>query len=324
MQFSGDFTGDGWPDVINPSFDGNPGVWMYVNPGAESRRWDKHLVVERFNTEIALMADVDGDGAEELVYGAEGRVRYAKPDPAKPTGPWIVRTVSEAGVAPAHGIGTGDINGDGRVDIVNPYGWWEQPAAGDARELWTYHPQSFSRYRRNNHGGSVMAVYDVNGDKLNDVVTVLNPHGWGMAWYEQKRDANGASTFVQHMIMDDYHTTNAGGVAFSQPHGTAFADVDGDKIPDFIVGKRLWAHQDNYMDPDPHGPAVLYWYRTVRNPKAPGGAEFVPDLIHNRSGAGSHVLASDLNKDGRVDIVTATRYGTFIFWGQAPGAPAPR
>jgi hypothetical protein len=59
----------------------------------------------------------------------------------------------------------------------------------------------------------------------------------------------------------------------------------------------------------------------VRNPRAPGGAEFVPDLIHNRSGAGSHVLASDLNKDGRVDIVTATRYGTFIFWGQAPGAP---
>ena len=58
------------------------------------------------------------------------------------------------------------------------------------------------------------------------------------------------------------------------------------------------------MDPDPHGPAVLYWYRTVRNPKAPGGAEFVPDLIHNRSGAGSHVLASDLNKDGRIDIVT--------------------
>jgi hypothetical protein len=40
---------------------------------------------------------------------------------------------------------------------------------------------------------------------------------------------------------------------------------------------------------------------------------------YNRSGAGSHVLASDLNKDGRLDIVTATRYGTFIFWGQAPG-----
>ena len=57
-------------------------------------------------------------------------------------------------------------------------------------------------------------------------------------------------------------------------------------------------------------------YRTVRNPKAPGGAEFVPELIHNQSGAGSDVFAVDLNKDGAMDIVTSTRLGTFIFWGK--------
>ena len=61
---------------------------------------------------------------------------------------------------------------------------------------------------------------------------------------------------------------------------------------------------------------MLYWYRTVRNPKAPGGAELVPELIHNRSGVGSHAYAADLNKDGRIDIVTPTKFGTFIFWGQ--------
>ncbi len=55
-------------------------------------------------------------------------MRYAKPDPAKPTGAWIVRNVSEPGYATAHGVGAGDINGDGRVDILNAYGWWEQPA----------------------------------------------------------------------------------------------------------------------------------------------------------------------------------------------------
>ena len=61
---------------------------------------------------------------------------------------------------------------------------------------------------------------------------------------------------------------------------------------------------------------MLYWFRTVRNPRAPGGAEFVPELIHNKSGVGSHVTATDLNKDGNVDIVTSTNRGTFIFWGQ--------
>jgi FG-GAP-like repeat len=165
-------------------------------------------------------------------------------------------------------------------------------------------------------GGSVMAVYDVNGDGPNDVVTVLNPHGWGMAWFEQKRDAQGKISFVKHMIMDDFATKNAGNVAFSEPHGTTFADVDGDGVPDFIVGKRYWSHLDTYLDPDPYGQPVLYVYKTVRNPKAPGGAEFVPELIDSHTGVGSDVLAVDLNKDGAMDIVTATRFGTFIYWGK--------
>jgi hypothetical protein len=323
MEFAGDFTGDGWPDVLACSFSsqtatgkGAVGAWLYVNPKGESRRWDKYQVVPTFSSEIAVLRDVDGDGKPELVYSSEGSVHYAKPDPAKPTGPWIIHTISERGFAAAHGIGVGDINGDGRMDIVNTYGWFEQPPPGSGDQPWKFHPQAFGRYGRNLFGGSVMGVYDVNGDGLADVVTSLNAHGYGLAWYEQKRDAAGNISFVQHMIMDDLSTKNAGNVTFSELHGTTVADVDRDGIPDFIVGKRYWAHRDDLLDPDPYGAAVLYYYRTVRNPKAPGGAEFVPEMIHNRSGAGSDVLAVDLNKDGAMDIVTATKTGTFIFWGK--------
>ncbi len=317
MDFAADFTGDGWADVVTVSYGGaNGGVFLYVNPKGEERRWEKYKVVPDVQSEIAVMRDVDGDGKPEIVYMGGGQVRYAKPDPANPTGQWIVHNVSEKGYATAHGIGVGDINGDGRMDIVNPYGWWEQPAAGSNQETWTYHPEVFGRYGRGIMGGSVMAVYDVNGDGLNDVVTVLNPHGWGMAWFEQKRDAQGQISFVKHMIMDDFSTRNAGNVVFSEPHGTTFADVDGDGVPDFIVGKRYWSHLDTYLDPDPYGQPVLYVYKTVRNPKAPGGAEFVPELIDSHTGVGSDVLAVDLNKDGATDIVTATRFGTFIYWGK--------
>jgi hypothetical protein len=37
---------------------------------------------------------------------------------------------------------------------------------------------------------------------------------------------------------------------------------------------------------------------------------------------GSTVLAVDLNKDGAMDIVTATNRGTFIFWDK-PGVRPP-
>jgi hypothetical protein len=319
VEHAYDFNGDGWPDVLTTSHagGGKDGAVLYVNPKGESRRWDKYRVVSPIDSEETALADVDGDGKPELIYEAQGYMRYAKPDPANPTGPWIVHTVSELGPWAPHGVGTGDINGDGKVDILGAYGWWEQPASNADNSLWKYHPEPFGRWGRTSAGGSLIGVYDVNGDGLNDVVTSIQAHGWGLAWFEQKRSKTGEISFVKHMVMDRTVAESAGGVVFTEPHGTAIADVDGDGIPDFIVGKRFWSHLDDYYDPDPYGAPVLYWYRTVRDSKAPGGARLVPELINNRSGAGSDVLAIDLNKDGAMDIVTSTRSGTYIFWGKA-------
>jgi hypothetical protein len=324
MQFTADFTGDGWSDVVTCNFTRpNQGCFLYVNPKDEHRRWDKCQAVSSIQTEIAMVKDVDGDGKPEIVYGADGYVRYAKPDPSNPTAPWIVHNVSEKGYATAHGIGVGDINGDGLMDISNPYGWWEQPPAGKKQEPWIYHPEVFGRFARTRMGGSEMAIYDVNGDGLADVVTVLDAHGWGFAWFEQKKDASGRISFVRHIIMDDLWSKNAGDVVFSEAHGTTYADMDGDGIPDFVIGKRYWSHRDDYLDPYPYGPPVLYWYQTVRDPQAFGGARFVPHLIDNQSGSGSNLKAIDLNKDGAMDVVTATRFGTFIFWAQPAGGATP-
>jgi hypothetical protein len=71
-------------------------------------------------------------------------------------------------------------------------------------------------------GGAEMGIYDVNGDGLNDVVTALNAHGWGLAWFEQKRDKEGAISFVKHYIMGDFSTKNTGDMTFSELHGVAF------------------------------------------------------------------------------------------------------
>jgi len=312
VNFAFDFTGDGWPDIL--MVDQRP-LYLYVNPRGESRRWDRFNVVPQANSELNLLKDIEGDGRPAVLFGVEGGIAYAKQDPANPTAPWLVQKVSEGMGVIVHGMGVGDINGDGRMDIVSARGWWEHPANRQRDVAWKFHAAELG------NGGAEMGVYDANGDGLPDVVTTLSAHGWGLAWFEQKRDPQGNISFTRHHILGDFSTKNAGDVTFSEPHASVFADVDGDGILDFIVGKRHWSHLETYLDPDPNGPGVLYWYRTVRNPKAEGGAEFVPELIHNRSGVGSHLVAMDINGDGAVDIVTSTTRGTHIFWGKLRAAP---
>jgi hypothetical protein len=318
VAFAGDFTGDGWPDVLLANTSGSA---LYVNPKGEARRWDVHRgVIPPANSsqaEVNTLADVDKDGKLDLVYMTpQMGISWARPDPANPTGTWIGVSVGGQGTYAAHGIGAGDINGDGRLDLLNGNGWWEQPASGPATANWTFHASRFG------NGGAEMAVYDVNGDKLNDVVTARQAHGFGLNWYEQQRDAAGAISFEEHVIFKDYSTpdANAGGVAFSELHGSTMADINGDGIQDFVVGKRLWSHHESFLDPDPYGAPVLYAYLTVRDAKAPGRARFVPELIHNASGAGSQLVAVDMNKDGIIDVLTTGANGSFVFFGKArPG-----
>ena len=325
LQYAYDFTGDGWPDVLNSVFQ-RPAI-LYVNPKGESRRWATYTVTDRMTCEFMLLKDIDADGTPEFLFkDSDNKFVYAKPDPAKPTDLWIKHAISEPGPWANHGMGVGDVNGDGRVDFLNAFGWWQQPTGPEPKvqspkpATWIYHPAAFGKWTRSSPGGAEIAVYDVNGDGLNDVVTSLQAHGWGLSWFEQKKAADGSRSFVEHPIMTDFSTKNAGGVTFSQLHGATYADVDGDGLQDFITGKRFWSHLDTFLDPDPHGAPVLYVYRAVRNAKAPGGAEFVPELIHNRSGVGSHLSVVDLDRDGGAEIITSTKRGTFIFWNNWKGA----
>jgi hypothetical protein len=158
-----------------------------------------------------------------------------------------------------------------------------------------------------------MYVYDVNGDGLNDVITSLEAHGYGLAWFEQYRE-NDQIKFRQHTIMNKEPKDNKYGVKFSQMHAIDLVDMDGDGLKDIVTGKRFWAHGSE-GDAEPGAPAVLYWFKLVRGPDK--SVDFIPYQIDNDSGIGTQVVAGDLNGDKLPDIVVGNKKGVFVHLHQA-------
>jgi hypothetical protein len=76
-----------------------------------------------------------------------------------------------------------------------------------------------------------------------------------------------------------------------------------------VTGKRFWSH-GRTGDPDRNDAAVLYWFKLVRH--AGGRVDFVPHLIDNDSGVGTQVVATDINGDGRPDVVVGNKKGAFV------------
>ena len=323
FAFPYDFNGDGKMDILVLGRVLFHEAYWYENPGATEAmkpdaRWKKHLVSNRVFGESPLFEDIDGDGKPEIISisgtTANDKIKqwgWYTPDWSNPTKPWRFVPITEKGDFNHyyHGEGVGDINGDDRLDLVLNEGWWEQPPKGSPPgTLWKKHPFVFSDDR----GGAQILVYDVNGDGKNDIVTAKNAHGWGLSWFEQTRTAAGEISFVEHKMMGTPEEAAKYGVAFSQPHALAMADIDGDGLADVVTGKRRWAHGPK-GDVDPMGTPVNYVFLLRRDKSAPGGAKFIPQLIDDASALGTQVVAIDVNGDKVPDVLTASKLGTFVF-----------
>lgn len=323
FSFPHDFNGDGRTDILVLGRVLFHEAFWYENPGATEAmkpdaRWKKHFVSKRVFGESPLFEDVNGDGKPEIVSisgeTANDKIKqwgWYSPDWSAPTKPWRFTPITEKAEFNHyyHGEGIGDINGDGRPDLVLNEGWWEQPPkSAPAGTLWKKHPFVFSRDR----GGAQMLVYDVNGDGRNDVVTAKNAHGWGLSWFEQARGVDGGVTFTEHRMMGSRDEEAQFGVAFSQPHALATADLDGDGLLDVVTGKRRWAHGPT-GDVEPMATPVNYAFLLRRASSTPGGASYKPVLIDDASALGTQVTAIDVDGDKVPDVLTASKLGAFVF-----------
>lgn len=328
FAFTYDFNKDGWDDILIYGFPGADASW-YENPKKKKQsdgteHWVRHKVFDVVDNESPTWGDLTGDGKPEIICNSGGYFGYVQPDWKDTTKPWTFHKISPKGNWQrfTHGLGYGDINGDGRKDILEADGWWEQPASLAGDPVWVKHPFKF------NNGGSHMYAYDVNGDGLNDVITAIEAHGYGLVWYEQVKE-NGQINFKKHVITGTKPEDNRYGVCFSQPHAVDLIDMDGDGLKDIVTGKRFWAHGAT-GDKDPASPAVLYWFKLVRHqepgprkadlpffsarkPSKAAEVDFVPYRIDDNSGIGTQVVAGDINRDKLPDIVVGNKKGTFVF-----------
>ena len=305
FSWTHDFNHDGHLDILVVGFPSQAGYW-YENPGSTLGHWRQHLALDEVSNESPTFVDVTGDGEPELVCTQSGRFGYSRVG-NDPSSPWKFVPVSpprEGGLL-AHGLGVGDVDGDGRQDILEAKGWWQQKA--DLGALFEFQEFPFA-----DTGGSQMYAYDFDGDGDQDVVSVQNAHQWGIKWFE-RRGADNDFLFVPHTIMSESRADNPQGLAISQMHALALVDMDNDGVKDLVTGKRFWAHSER--DPGSLEPAVLFWFRTVRSA---GMVEFEPHLIDLRSGVGTQLTVADINGDAHPDILVGNKLGTFVLTSVTP------
>jgi hypothetical protein len=289
-----DVNGDGFMDYITGAWFGKTLQWR-ENPGNDGE-WKLHEIAFTGNIEATRAWDVDGDGFNEIVPNTPGSplIYYTlkRDKNNKATGEFTATKVTEN---QGHGLGFGDINGDGRGDFIVSNGWFEAP---DDRKYkpWKFH----NDFNLTEDAGVPIIVADVNQDGLNDLI-VGHGHSYGLDWYEQKKEG-GNIKFIKHPI-DPFH---------SQYHTMEWADIDNDGKMELITGKRYRAHNDK--DPGTNDPMELCYFKW-------NGESFTKNIISygpfgKGKGTGIFFSLTDLQNTGRKDIIVAGKDGLFIFFNE--------
>ncbi len=315
--FADDVNQDGWPDAVVVGTPGSPALW-YENPKGEAKHWISHPIWPSACNETPIYVDVFGNGKRVLVMAWQpegsnddhGEMAWFEPDQDL-SEPWRKHAISEQ-AAPgrdvpgthrfSHGLGVGDLNSDGKLDVMCTGGWWEQPGKLDDKP-WAFHAADLGEAAANMH------AVDMDGDGLADVLS-SSAHGYGIWWFKQKKNVDGSIVFERKDLFPKL---------VSQTHALLYQDIDGDGLDDLVAGKRFWAHGP-HGDVGQNDPAMLYWMKASKDKT--GAVGFTPNVIHTDSGVGLHFAIGDINGDGKPDVVVSNKKGVQAFEQVAPKANA--
>ena len=305
-----DVNGDGRVDIVTCAYFSRRIAWV-ENPSEPTKTWVEHEIDTPGSMETSYLLDLYGDKTPVLIPNVGGQVLLYELVSSGPKVEWKTRKLDPKGAG--HGVGHGDINRDGRIDLITPNGWYEQPL--DRSSEWPFHPE----FQLGTASIEIIG-HDFDGDGDTDVVWGMG-HDFGLHWLLQSTDAAGNRVWSKKDI----------DTSFSQVHTLHLADFDGDGEQEFVTGKRIYAHAS---EPGATAEPCLYLFKFDRTtsewrkttvyrgdpaPAAPINPEqrdALKDFRPGSAGTGLQMALHDMDSDGDIDIVAPGKSG--LYWFENP------
>src|SRR6185312_6782826 len=139
-------------------------VGWVENPGKAGAEWIYHEVDKPGNIEASVLIDLDGDGIADLLPNSTNVVVWYGLEKDGKGYAFKKHDFSATKGSAGHGVGTGDVNGDGRLDILTPNGWFESPS-DPKHDAWPWHPD----WQLPATGIQILGR-DLDGDGVTDLV----------------------------------------------------------------------------------------------------------------------------------------------------------
>lgn len=304
-----DVNEDGNIDIVTCAYFSNRIGWV-EHPGDPTKSWIEHTVDKPGSMETGQLIDLNGDGKLDFLPNIGATVAWYEITNPKREQKWKKHDLGKAGRG--HGIGIGDINLDGRTDIITRAGWYEQPA--DGSDAWPFHAEFELG------AASILIIgRDFDGDGDTDILWGMG-HDFGLFWLRQQQDPN--SDGERQWIKDRVDAT------FSQVHTLHLADLDGDSEPEVVTGKRIYAHES---EPGATEAPCIYsfhfdraksaWIKRViyegkpaaNAPEDPNDRAALKDFERGSAGTGLQIDAKDMDGDGDIDLICPGKSGLYWF-----------
>lgn len=291
-----DMDGDGDDDFINVNYRSKSIYWI-ERPDDLTEEWPKHIVALPGAMENGSLVDVDGDGQVDLLPNGPGVAAWWKitNESENSNRKFLIRHDLIPELA-GHGMGIGDVDSDGRMDLVGVSGWAKAPQERIGG-TWEWNPE----FELEQRASVPVLVVDVDQDGDTDIIW-SSAHDYGVFWLEQSHDKHGKREWTRHEIDKSW----------SQGHTPHWVDLDGNGVNEFVCGKRYMAHEGK--DPGAYDPLVIYSYEFE-----PKEAKWRRREISkgDKVGWGLSPAISDIDGDGDLDLICPGRSGLYLLLNQS-------